>query len=233
MERYLIKFTKLNEVKFISHLDTMRTIHRAFRRAELPITYSKGFNPHASISVSAPLTLGIASLCEYADIEMDDYINEDIVKERLNNNLPSGIRIIEVIYIKEKMPTSMSVVNGAEYSIKLKMSDKEKSVGDVVNNILNMQEIKIMKKSKSGEKLTDVRKMINSMIFKNIEKDSAIIVCRIDTGSKSSLSAEYAADILKEYSEGKLYGYADISRLEIYTEKNGKWLELDSFFAGK
>jgi radical SAM-linked protein len=211
----------------------MRTIHRAFRRAELPITYSQGFNPHPSISVSAPLTLGISSLAEYADIDMDTFFYVDIMKEQLNNNLPHGIKILNIIHIKEKMPTSMSVVNGAEYSIKLKMSDDNIRVGEIINKILNMQEINIMKRSKSGEKLTDVRKMINNLAFKNIENGLAEIICRIDTGSKSSLSPEYAANIIKEYSDGKLYGYADICRLAIFTEKNNKWIDLDSYFAGK
>ena len=44
--RYLIKFSKEKDIKFISHLDLMRTIQRIIRRADLPIEYSKGFNPH-------------------------------------------------------------------------------------------------------------------------------------------------------------------------------------------
>lgn len=233
MERYLIKFTKLNEAKFISHLDTMRTIHRAFRRAELPLSYSHGFNPHPSISVAAPLTLGIASYAEYADIDMDITVNEETMKFKLNDNLPEGIRILNVIHIPEKMPTSMSVVNGAEYIIRLKMSDTDAAIGEVVRNILDMQQINILKRSKSGEKITDVRKMIKDITFNKIEDGFAVISCRIDTGSQSSLSAEYAADILKENSSGRLYGYAAITRTEIFTEKYNEWLGLDTYFAGK
>ena len=50
--RYLIKFTKEANIKFISHLDLMRTIQRIVRRAELPVEYSKGFNPHMSLSLA-------------------------------------------------------------------------------------------------------------------------------------------------------------------------------------
>ena len=55
--RYLIKYTKESEIKFISHLDLMRTIQRVIRRAALPIEYSKGFNPHMTISIAQPYQL--------------------------------------------------------------------------------------------------------------------------------------------------------------------------------
>ena len=53
--RYLIKYSKESEIKFIAHLDLMRTIQRIIKRSELPIEYSKGFNPHMAVSIAQPL----------------------------------------------------------------------------------------------------------------------------------------------------------------------------------
>ena len=55
---YRIKFTKGEEVKYIGHLDVMRIFQRAIKRADLPIAYSQGFNPHQLLSFANPLTLG-------------------------------------------------------------------------------------------------------------------------------------------------------------------------------
>ncbi|MDZ5035507.1 TIGR03936 family radical SAM-associated protein, partial [Clostridium perfringens] len=66
--RYVIKFTKESSVKFISHLDLMRTIQRVIRRADLPMEYSKGFNPHMALSIAQPLSVGVYSDAEYMDI---------------------------------------------------------------------------------------------------------------------------------------------------------------------
>ena len=69
--RYLIKFTKEENIKFISHLDVLKTIQKNIRRAELPIEYSKGFNPHMSTSIAQPLSVGVYSCGEYMDMVLE------------------------------------------------------------------------------------------------------------------------------------------------------------------
>ena len=47
-------FEKGEKLRFIGHLDLMRTMQRALRRSHLPIKYSNGFNPHIRLSFAAP-----------------------------------------------------------------------------------------------------------------------------------------------------------------------------------
>ena len=70
--RYVIKFTKGADIKFIGHLDLMRTIQRIIRRSEVPIEYSKGFNPHMALSLAQPLSVGVYSDGEYMDIVLTE-----------------------------------------------------------------------------------------------------------------------------------------------------------------
>ena len=72
--RYLIKFSKGEGIKFISHLDLMRTIQRIIRRSGVPIEYSKGFNPHMALSLAQPLSVGVYSDGEYMDIVLTEEI---------------------------------------------------------------------------------------------------------------------------------------------------------------
>ena len=44
--RLIIRFSKEERVKYISHLDLMRTLQRALRRAKIPVAFSQGFNPN-------------------------------------------------------------------------------------------------------------------------------------------------------------------------------------------
>ena len=73
--RYLIKFSKGEGIKFISHLDLMRTIQRIIRRSGVPIEYSKGFNPHMALSLAQPLSVGVYSDGEYMDIVLTEEMN--------------------------------------------------------------------------------------------------------------------------------------------------------------
>lgn len=80
-------------MKFISHLDLMRLFQRAIRRAAVPVTMTKGFNPHPRISIKRALKLGIESENEEAIFYLDDSVEPNELKESLNRELPEGIKI--------------------------------------------------------------------------------------------------------------------------------------------
>ena len=67
----LLKFEKAEGFCFISHVDTLRHFQRIFRRADISVEYSKGFNPHMLIYFSSPLPLGLASKAEYVCVATD------------------------------------------------------------------------------------------------------------------------------------------------------------------
>jgi radical SAM-linked protein len=66
--RLVIKYTKEERVKYISHLDFLRLVQRAIRRADIPVAYSQGFNPHPRLSFASALAVGVTSEGEYLDI---------------------------------------------------------------------------------------------------------------------------------------------------------------------
>lgn len=233
MERVVIKFTKENEAKFISHLDTMRTLHRAMRRAQIPIAYSKGFNPHPSISVAAPLSLGFSSAAEYADVELNQHMPAKELIEKLNDSLPDGMRVKDAFNITEKMPAAMALVDVGLYKVGIKHRGNLEGINKVIQNILGSNEIIKLKKTKSGEKNVDIRPLIRDISVSEFNKDSVVFSCILLTGSKGTLSPELFADVLRDYSNGMLYGYASIFREKLFTEKNGSMMELDFFFKGK
>ncbi|MBR4019618.1 MAG: TIGR03936 family radical SAM-associated protein [Clostridia bacterium] len=55
--RIIARFNKEDSVRFVSHLDVQRLFQRAFRRADLPVAYSNGFNPHQQLSFATALTV--------------------------------------------------------------------------------------------------------------------------------------------------------------------------------
>lgn len=83
--RYLIKFSKEGNIKFVSHLDLQRTLQRNFKRSGLPVEYSKGFNPHIIMSLAQPLAVGLYSKGEYLDVSFIEEEDENIIVDKLNN----------------------------------------------------------------------------------------------------------------------------------------------------
>lgn len=95
MQRIKIRFTKGEDIKFISHRDLMRVFQRAIRRADLPMAYSQGFNPHMKISWGQALKLGKTSDNEEATLHIDGWLKPHEVMAKLNKELPQGLEILE------------------------------------------------------------------------------------------------------------------------------------------
>lgn len=228
--RYLIKFTKESEIKFISHLDLMRTIQRIVRRAELPVEYSKGFNPHMSISIAQPLSVGMYSKGEYMDLVLTEELQEESIKERLNANVPSGIRFIEVVKIinvdgEKKLPQAMALIEAAEYKINIKYDDS-KNLMKQVENLKNKDQWNTIKRSKNGEKEVDIKPLIKSFRY-NETADGLNLRVILACGSKENLSADLLAAFIKNNTHNfKAEAFIDIEREEMFITKNNKFIPL-------
>ncbi|KRQ88151.1 hypothetical protein ABG79_00321 [Caloramator mitchellensis] len=225
MERYLIKFQKIGNIKFLSHLDTLRTLHRAFKRANLPISYSKGFNPHPAISVASPLSVGIESFAEYADIELNDYVEKDEIINKLNQQLPDGFNIVNAIHIKKKAPAAMAAIYAAEYRL---IFSQEIKLETLIEEIINSQEIQMMKRSKSGERLVNVRPFIYNLELIDIN-DKKVLKALLQNSNQGSLNPDLLIEVIKQ-KVNKDIGYVKIIRTEMYANNN-ELVDFISYFS--
>lgn len=229
MVRYLIKFTKESSVKFIGHLDVMRTIQRMIRRSGLPVQYSRGFNPHINMSIAQPLSVGVYSCGEYMDISFEREMEEDEIIGRLNENAPVGLRILEVKPIKDnpdgKIFKSMAEVYAARYIIKIKYVDTSNLVSDM-NELMERDVWKAMKKTKRGAAETNIKRFVKEMSYK-LEDGILILDTVISCGSRDNLSAGLLADyIRKNTREFDRNAFIDIMRKEMYGMYNDELIPL-------
>ena len=97
-------FSKTGDAVWISHLDTMRLFQRAFKRAGFHLKHTQGFNPRPSVSIAMPLSVGVESCCELLDFELEDQdVSCQLILERLNASLVSGIRVQQVYENGQKL----------------------------------------------------------------------------------------------------------------------------------
>ena len=89
------KFNKEGDMIYTSHLDLQQLLQRAFRRAEIDLDHSQGFNPHPKISYGNALALGTESQGEYVDVEIEEDLSVEEYLNRMNSQLPEGIKFIE------------------------------------------------------------------------------------------------------------------------------------------
>jgi radical SAM-linked protein len=229
--RYLIKFTKEPEIKFISHLDIMRTIQRGIRRADLPIEYSKGFNPHMGISIAQPLSVGIYSEGEYMDVIFTENLEENYIVDKLSKSMPLGIKVLEAKKIapqkegEKKTPQSMAAVDGARYTMEIRYVETE-HLKDDLKDLYLLKEWNIVKKTKSGEKETNIKPMIKEFKYELLDNVLHLAVT-VSCGSRENLSAELLGEFIKCNTKNvDADAFVDIRRDELLGVKDNKLMPL-------
>ena len=187
----IVKYKIEDEMIFISHLDLQRLLQRAFRRAKINLSYSEGFNPHPKMSYGNALALGVESQGEYVDIEIEDDIEVDEFLERINNQLPEGIKFIKGQEIDPKTPSLSSVIVYGEYifNIDLDTPLSKEFVKSRVLNFVKSEEIIVTKTNKKGRKVeVDIRPLIKNFDLVSLDDKKVTFESTIATGSKANLN---------------------------------------------
>lgn len=147
----VFRYSKLDGAEFISHLDTLRHLQKIIIRAKIPMEYSKGYNPHMLIYLSAPLGVGIKSMAEYCAVETNADAQDFLTK--FNKFAPNGFRCL-TCFTTEKKVNLQAQMNSAEYLIEgvndfdiqsvldkteFLVTDKRGEVKDVRDRILDLK----------------------------------------------------------------------------------------------
>jgi len=119
LPRYRICYSKTGPARYISHLDLVRELERAMRRAGLPVAFSGGFNPHPRFSFAAPLPVGVEGLAEFVDVEMTHPVTPRELAGRLNEALPPGLAVREVVEVPAGTPALAAVLDRAVYHVEV------------------------------------------------------------------------------------------------------------------
>lgn len=218
MREVRLRFCKQGRLKYISHLDINRALSRAFRRADIPLWFTEGYNPHAYMSFSLPLSLGVESLCEYVDIRLIDEISNDEIKKRMNDVLPADLRILDVY---DDFRDSSEIMY-SDYVFKISFTDCEKAA-EKIKSVFEFSEILAQKKGKQGRKKVlkdvDIKQYIDKYNI-SVRDNLVVINVRLMAGNEKNLNPTLLFDTLIRLIETD-FEWKSISRLSLL-DKNYK-----------
>lgn len=220
MSKRRLKFSKTGMGKYISHLDLLRAFTRAITRAELPVKYSQGFNPHQIITFSLPLPVGVTSETEFVDIDFSDSAANDEIMGRLNLNLPPDIRILKVGEIN----CNAADIVSAEYKIHIKAPRNIQR--DEVESFFAKGEIPVMKKTKKGEKEVNLAEYIKNVILDDVNGNEIKMRIILAAGGQMNIKPLIMTDKLSQELEIGEFDEVYIHRTKIFYEENGVLKEM-------
>ena len=192
-----IKFRKVGDLQYISHLDLQRTVARVLVRAKIPMWYTQGFNPHAKVIFGLPLSVGTESECEFIDLRIDRDISPAEVKERLNRELTEEMQILEAYE-----PTSkFQDIAWAKYEICLRSAGADADMARKLEALYTTSPLNMTKKTKSGDKEIDITTMIRRIkaVYNADRADEIRISAILSAGSAEHLNPEMLIKAAKEH----------------------------------
>ncbi len=235
LSKYRLKFVKDEAVKFVPHLDTLRLYQRAVRRANVPIKYSQGFNPHQHMSIAQPLSVGMIGKGEYLDLETTEQVNIEELISSINECLPEGTYVIAARELKDGEKNAMASVEGGSYEIYLDFDMSKEELQNNIDRFLVQEMLIVTKQAKSkvkGRKKdiikeVDIKSDIYEMRAVENKNGKSGFYTLISTGSVKNLKPDLLVECFCEFLGEEFSPYKIIyERQELFKIKDGKFISL-------
>ncbi len=204
---YRAFYRKEGRAKYISHLDLYRTVQRAFQRAKLPVWYTLGFNPHVYLTYALPLALGYEGVRESFDFRLTEDIPAEEVTRRLNEVMPEGIVILELLPPARKADDIERADYTLEFSMKgvspeeLKAQFDRFTAGEVIETV---------KHSKKGPKAINLKPALLRCVSKETSR-GILLSLTLPAGNRENINPTLLVDAFGK-SVGTEPDYRNIRR---------------------
>ena len=210
-DKLRLRFEKTGRAVYISHLDLMHTMQRAFNRAGLPLKYSEGFNPHPQIAIALPLSVGTGSLCEIMDFKLKEETDLAALPERFTAVMPEGIRVLEAYEPERKVAELkwLKVAGRFDYDERDPVQ-----MAAALEEFYRQEAIVITKKTKRGMGETDIRPGIREIRFAPGEKK--VNITSLISAQEPTINPELLAEALRQLHPELTPDFAKFTRIETY-----------------
>lgn len=221
----LLQFQKGDIVRHLGLLDLQRTMQRALRRSGLPVTYSKGFNPHIVMSFASALSSGIPGDAELLDVSLCSEVTEEACLAAMNRVLPPALAASRVRLVDDKFPKVSASLRTAQYRISLYGGDA-KDLYESVDSFLAKEEIMALRKTKKNETLVNIRPMIHLLKADYCEQtDTAVLTARVSFIEQATLKPDLLLEALCTHAGAELPRY-EIRRTHLLGDVDGRSVPL-------
>jgi radical SAM-linked protein len=217
MYEYRLQFSKEASFRFFSHLELIKTVERALRRAQIPLAYSEGFHPHPKLSFGPALAVGLNSIDEYFDMELVKEWEPETLVAALNPALPRGLQITAIRRCGRHIKPLNAVINRAAYLIELETAAVNlEKISAELQQLLGREEILVSRVNKNGVKTVNIRPWLYSLKMEAIAPTRLQVHFSGEIGSGGNLRPEDLLGLLTHPAET-----LNIVRVSLWHEQDG------------
>lgn len=202
---YRLTFAKEGRARYISHLDLMRTMQRAIKRARVPIWYTQGFNPHAYLMFPLALPLGTDSEIETLDIALTEDWDFDNLVGQLNGSMPEGLYFISAA----RPVRSHKDIASARYEIEMTFDKPADEIKALFDSFISGETIEIEKRvkpkkgRKPGVKLVDIKPLM-TLNDCRLSEDKLFVDITLPAGVESNINTGVVIDAFCSFAKAEI-----------------------------
>jgi radical SAM-linked protein len=211
--RLRLVFAKKKQIKYIGHLDLVLAWERALRRAQIPLAYSKGFNPRPKIQVASSLPVGTTGFAEIMDIMTTQWVDPAEAIVRIRPALPVGIELHSVEAIPLKAPTLQHLLRQADYRVMVETDLPVDELTRRIESLLAAVELPQTRQRKKQLETIDLRPWLHELAVESGGAGEVYLRMRLAAGQFGNLRPEEALKAL-----GLADNWAEIERTRLIFE---------------
>jgi radical SAM family uncharacterized protein/radical SAM-linked protein len=210
--RIRLRWGRTERYRYMSHLDNLRLLERAIRRARIPVAYSQGFNPSMKLSFGPPLPLGFTSEAEHVDIVLDSTFMTYML-DGLKKKLPPGFEIFDARIVLTATTSLSAALNRVVYTIPVSCWESREQLSEEIAKILAAPELIYDRPSKDTVKRVDLRPAIHELV---INDDTVVMTLGLGEGgyARPNELAEFLSAGLRYPASGMPFHRKEMYRLE-------------------
>ncbi|MBN2570393.1 MAG: DUF2344 domain-containing protein, partial [Deltaproteobacteria bacterium] len=182
-----VRFAKMGNTRFLSHLETASALVKGITIGGLYFVFSKGFHPSPKISFSNATPVGIESNLEYVDIQiMDPSLPLDNFIGAINNSLPSGMEILHIDDVPSDGGTLSEYIQEYKYIIRLPLKVTEKEERDFtgkIDHFLALSAFDVPRIRKGQETKRDIRPFVESL---SLDIHNSVVSMNLSCGAQGA-----------------------------------------------
>ena len=154
-----VSYEKRGPSRFFGHLEMVKILLRAFRRAQIPLRFSEGFHPAPKVSFNMALPVGMESSEEYFTVEVPLFVKPSSLLRRVNTQLPQGLRLTSCGGAFQKL--AQSIPKQFQYTVTLNealLSEKKRQ------EFMDRPKWILKRKSKKGRvRSIDLKELVTAL----------------------------------------------------------------------
>jgi radical SAM family uncharacterized protein/radical SAM-linked protein len=153
--RYRLTYAKLEEARWLSHLELVTAVYRSLRRSGLPLRFSSGFHPLPRVSFQGALPVGVESLAETLDLELTRNLDAGALTDLLNRVLPPGLKILHAARLPGRVKAPRP-----EASMYQVGSEEPVFQPEAAQHFLDREEFPVTRRRPREERTIDLRPLV-------------------------------------------------------------------------